>query len=625
MSAKKLIVAFCTVSIFCIISYGQEKNVLEGIIRDASDQNYISNAYIYTNSGVSTVTDSLGGFKLSYPGQGLAYIVISHIRYQNDTIFTSQVQPGQRIEVNLISRATHLNEVVVYDVYDPALILMRKVIESIPKNYNRDGCSSHYALIRESLQLKENDSIPLYLIETTIKDYASPESNKLDYKVDVLNARTFINHDYHNFSKIGLTGTAFINEKYNPVLTLAGPLASSNNEKKYTFSIIDTSHVSNEEFIKIEFKRNKSSTSYQGHLIINSSDFSISEFHLSRSKENAFLLEIDAYKKRQLKLYINYKKAGTYYDVHEIEVYQEYFPYKREALVSKGHYLNLENRSCELNHQINIPLNRDDVLMEELRKKKVPGWKPSSMAETKKYDYLFEQETIPGRQKVEDTQKKSIKSRLRLGYQVPLWIMNVSDFNVRFQNPNVFLIDSVNADKSVGISIATIISYEIGGFALIEFGGFSSFRKNNFSSTFLNLQYEWRIDKEATSLLSFGVRASYFKQRVFLQKISNSDAFSVNGKKFDSGKFETYFEQRSFTISPIVTYLHKIGRSAYLEFGGFLPINTFMKNGIFLIENDSFFKRKRAFTGENLTITPGDEVLISNIPNLFFGIRWKLK
>lgn len=405
MSAKKLIVAFCTVSIFCIISYGQEKNVLEGIIRDASDQNYISNAYIYTNSGVSTVTDSLGGFKLSYPGQGLAYIVISHIRYQNDTIFTSQVQPGQRIKVNLISRATHLNEVVVYDVYDPALILMRKVIESIPKNYNRDGCSSHYALIRESLQLKGNDSIPLYLIETIIKDYASPESNKLAYKVDVLNARTFISHDYYNFSKIGLTGTAFINEKYNPVLTLSGPLASSNNEKKYTFSIIDTSHVSNEEFIKIEFKRNKSSTSYQGHLIINSSDFSISEFYLSRSNENPFLLEIDAYKKKQLKLYINYKKEGTYYDVHEIKVYQEYFPYKREALVSKGHYLNLENRSCELNHQINIPLNRDDVLMEELRNKKVPKWKASSMAETKKYDYLFEQETIPGRQKVEDKKK----------------------------------------------------------------------------------------------------------------------------------------------------------------------------------------------------------------------------
>lgn len=203
--------------------------------------------------------------------------------------------------------------------------------------------------------------------------------------------------------------------------------------------------------------------------------------------------------------------------------------------------------------------------------------------------------------------------------------MDVSDFNVRFQNPNVFFIDSVNADKSVGISIATIISYEIGDFALIEFGGFSSFRRNSFSSTFLNLQYEWEVDKEAVSLLSFGVRVSYFKQRVFLQTISNSDVFSVNGKKFDSGEFETYFEQRSFTISPIVTYLRKIGRSAYLEFGGFLPINTFMKNGIFLSEKDSFFKRKRAFTGENLTITPGDEVLISNIQNLFFGIRWKLK
>ena len=625
MSVKKLIAAFCAASIFCIISYGQEKNVLKGTIRDASDQSYISNAYIYTNSGVSTVADSLGGFKLSYPGQSLAYIVISHIGYQNDTIFTSQIKPNRTIEVKLASLPTHLNEVVVYDVYDSALILMRKVIESIPKNYNRDGCSSHYALIRESLQLKENDSIPLYLIETIIKDYASSKSNKLDYKVDVLNTRTFINHDYYNFSKIGLTGTAFINEKYNPVLTLSGPLASSNNEKKYTFSIIDTSYVSNEEFIKIEFKRNKSSTSYQGHLIINSSDFSISEFHLSQSKENAFLLEIDAYKKRQLKLYINYKKGRTYYDVHEIKVYQEYFPYKGEALVSKGHYLNLEDRSCELNHQINIPLNRDDVLMEELRNKKVPKWKPSSMAETKEYDYLFEKETIPGRQKVEDKQKKSIKSRLRLGYQVPLWLMNVSDFNVRFQNTTVFFIDSVNADKSVGISIATIISYEIGDFALIEFGGFSSFRKNNFSSTFLNLQYEWGIDKEATSLLSFGVRASYFKQRVFLQTISNSDVFSVNGKKFDSGEFETYFEQRSFTISPIVSYSCKIGRSAYLEIGGFIPINITVQNGVFFNENDSFLKRKRAFTDENVTITSEDEVLISNTPNLFFGIKWQLK
>ena len=119
--------------------------------------------------------------------------------------------------------------------------------------------------------------------------------------------------------------------------------------------------------------------------------------------------------------------------------------------------------------------------------------------------------------------------------------MNVSDFNVRSQNPNVFFIDSVNADKSVGISIATIISYEIGNFALIEFGGFSSFRRNSFSSTFLSLQHEWRIDKKATSLLSFGIRASYFKQRVFLQAISNGDVFSVNGKKFDSGEFETYF------------------------------------------------------------------------------------
>lgn len=622
-SEKKYISLIYLLIFYSSLCCGQNSKILTGIVKDVLDQNPVSNAYIYSNSGSATVTDSLGGFKLSCPDQGFQYIVISHIGYQNDTILTSQVRPDQTMEVNLVYLPTHLNEVVVYDKYDPALILMRKVIESIPKNYNRDECSSYYALLRESLQLKGNDSIPLYLIENIIKDYANVNGNKLNYKVDLLNTRTFINPSYYNFSEIGLTGTAFVNEKYNPVLTLSGPLNPSHFENRYKFMIIDTLYISNNEFIKLRFKRNKDST-HQGYLIVNSKDYSISEFYISQSKEDSFLPTIDSYKRKSIDLFVTYKWSKDHYIIDKLNVSQEYFPFKGDTLMSQGQYLNLKDHYCEEYQKINIPLNKDEVLLDEIDKKKASPWKPSSRVETKEFDYLFEQ-GISEQEKSKRNQKKSFKSKLRLGYRVPFWIRNVNSFTINFQHPYVPLNETISTERVFDISIGAIISYKASENMLFRIGAFDSFKRNRFSSRYIEILYEKNLNQNFKSFLNFGIQFNYLKQRIFLESITGANSFNISGKAFDSGDFETYFEQRSFTISPIVSYSYKIGRSAYLEIGGFMPINIIVQDGVFFFENDSFLKRKRAFTDENLTITSENEVLISNTPNLFFGIKWQLK
>ncbi|MEM0940822.1 MAG: carboxypeptidase-like regulatory domain-containing protein [Bacteroidota bacterium] len=624
MRTKRSILVFCLIIIYSAISCGQKINTLSGKVKDFQNQHPISNAYVYTNSGNTAITDSLGVFNLTHLNQDIAYVVVSHVGYKNDTIVFSQVEPDQPMEVNLNILATYLDEVVVQDVNDPALLLIRKVIENLPKNYKREGCSSHDVLLREALQLKGNDSIPLYLVEATLKDYVNVEGKKLKYEVDLLRTRNYIHPNYGRYTKVELTGTAFINKKYNPVLTLSGPLDRSHNEKRYTFSIIDTSYVSNGKYIKLQFKHNKN-TEFQGYLIVNSDDFSFSEYHLSQSKKNPFLLDIDTYKKKTLELHVTYKKTGMYYDIDEIKAKQEYFPFKGDTLLSEGHYLNLKDRFCQENHQISIPLKENEVLLDRLDHKKAPEWTPSSILEMRKFDYLFKHKTISGKQRAEVKQRKSFKSRLRLSYQTPLWISNVNHFNINFQHPVVFFNDSINNDRSVNISIATIISYEINHFFLIELGGFDSLKKNRFSSTFLNLLYEWKLGKEATSFLSFGARFNYFKQRVFLQSMTEGEKFDVKGKKFDSGEFETYFEQRSFTIAPILSYLQRISHSTYLEFGCYFPINTIVKNGVFINEKDSFFRRKRAFTNENVLVISDEETVIKNTLNVFFGIKWLLK
>ncbi|MDE0472893.1 MAG: carboxypeptidase-like regulatory domain-containing protein [Ekhidna sp.] len=621
---KNISLSLYSIIVYSSVCYGQDKEVLSGIVRDALDRTPISNAHIYTSSGESTATDSLGIFKLFYTSQDSAYTVISHIGYKNDTIFSSQVKFPQTIEVNLATLATRLNEVVIHTVYDPALILMRKVIEGIPKNYHRDSCSSHYVLLRESLQLKGNDSTPLYLIETIIKDHASFESKNLNYQIDLLNARTFINSDYYNFSEIGLTGTAFIYKKYDPVLTLSGPLDISNYERKYKFSITDTLYVSNKTFIKLNFKRNND-TAPHGYLIVNIKDFSISEFYISRSKEHSFLPSIDSYKRKSIGLFVTYNWAKDHYVINELNVAQEYFPFKGDTLVSQGYYLNLKDRPCEKDRLINISLNEDDVLLDELDKKKVPKWKPVSIAETKKFDYLFEQETIPKGQKAGTNRKKSFKSRLRLGYRVPLWIRNISDFNIDFKHPNVSFNGSPSADKSFDVSIGATITYKTHNNLLSRIGAFDSFNRNRFSNRYVEVLYEKEINDNATSFLNTGIQFNYLKQRIFLASITGANLFSVRKREFDSGEFEIYFEQRSLSISPVVSYSQKVGRSSYLEFGGSLPINTFIKNGIFFIEKDSFFKRKQAFTNENLIIMSRERVLINNTLSLFFDITWRLK
>ena len=300
-----LFLFFCSCS---ILSFCQKSRKLAGVVRDI-DQNPISNANVYANPGsTNSFTDSSGFFSLTIYDQEIKEIIVSHVSFRNDTIKISNTDFDRPIEIYLYDETTYLNEVVVSEEDDPALRLIKKVIASLPENYSKE-CSMQKAMLRESLKIKGNDSIPLYLLEAII---SSKYSEKTNLEVALLNSRFYIDKSYSNYNRLGLFGTSSINERYNPVFRNSSIFNPIHYSGKYDFSIADTTKIDEIPYIKLKFQAKKSSGS-SGEMTINANDFSVSNFKIHKAKDNPSLTSsLSIYKKRSFDLIINYEQVDFF-------------------------------------------------------------------------------------------------------------------------------------------------------------------------------------------------------------------------------------------------------------------------------------------------------------------------
>ena len=287
-----------------------------------------------------------------------------------------------------------------------------------------------------------------------------------------------------------------------------------------------------------------------------------------------------------------------------MEVFQEYFQINGDTLVSDGHYYSLNTKACteETSYEGGKRLNSSDILFDIVVNLDRPEWRDYSNVETKKFDYLFIKGKNLDLEKLSN-QKKSLKSRLRIGYRLPFWITSTSKSTVDFQHPIAAFRDSTTSKRELDFALETFLTYEISDSFLIEFGGFDSFQRRKFSGAHLNILYEKKINQSnAPTFINIGMRWSFMKQRQFFQSNTSSEVFSIEGKEFDSGEYDTYFEQRAFTLFPMVSFSKKFTNTSRLHIGCIYPINVASREGVFFQEIDSFLKQKKVFSSQNVAI-----------------------
>ena len=587
---------------------GQTAIKLVGKVQEAVTGEPISSVHIEDCFGNGVVTDINGEFELQL--NDCDFFFLSHIGYLNDTIYAKNAFSSDYLVLELKFDTKQLNEIIIRPSKNPALTLIENVISNVQNNYS-STCYSTRSLYRELLITSTPANTPMYLTEGITYDIF--KNNKAFEKNTQLNYyRKSLNDNYNRYPRLNLKGTTDIPIRYNIVNSYSGPLNPRTFNKNYTFTITDTLSLDESVFYKVIYISRKS-RGESGHLLIDRDNYAVSEIFLESSRDTSNNSESSKnYKKKSFSVFCKYEKFDSIYYLNSIKVIQDYEKINNAEVSSQGYYQVLNIDYCSANEtylEENIHFN--DIFLE------IDGadlsWVSDSMEVVNEYDYLFKNQRI--------SSNKRLKSRFRLGYRLPLWVSSSATSNLLFDNDLLSITDTISGIQEFNTSIATVIGFELTDNLIMEFEGFNSFKRSKFVGIYLNFLYEDALPKSRISY-SIGTKFGLLKQRIYIGTFSFTPATSINGKIFDSGELEAFLEERSYQFNPMFLLGYVVNNTTTIQFGGALFMNWSSKNGVYVKENDTFFRRKSDFFEYNPDVNT--KTVYKNSFPIFISINWHL-
>lgn len=183
-------------------------------------------------------------------------------------------------------------------------------------------------------------------------------------------------------------------------------------------------------------------------------------------------------------------------------------------------------------------------------------------------------------------------------------------------------------DQSIDVNTRNLIGYEsrfdylISNTFGIQFSILTSLSKKQYNHSILGI---WkRVELNQTGQLNYQLSASLYSRKLGLNHVQNvfSETIIYKGKKFDSGSFQYFSEQRDYGLSTTLNFDYRFKRAITL--GIFARyFYTFGGNaGLYIREKGEFWFWNRSSIFDQGGLTIKRDKIIKN--NFQFGITFSL-
>ena len=335
-----------------ILSFSQQQ--ISGVLVDTKTKETLPFATIITNNNQGTITNIDGEFILE-SDKKITELQISYIGYETKKITITE--STSFIKIELTQNIESLNEVVITNLENPALRIVRNAIKNKKKNNIETSLNTFKFKAYNKLVVTANpDSIKggfdsIYKITKGVKKLLRIDSTNYEFKKDIDRSHLYLTEKIaeHTFEKgkkkketilasrmagfkqplyellaINIQDFSFYNETYTVAGTkYVNPIAD-NALKQYEYQILDTIKHSNGNSFMIHFKPKKkgASVGLEGVLYIDNQSYAIT----SAISELRGVVDVKATQK------FNYLESNN-----------TWFPIQTEINIKKGN--NTENMS----------------------------------------------------------------------------------------------------------------------------------------------------------------------------------------------------------------------------------------------------------------------------------------
>ena len=301
---KKFLVLFLFFPLFI-----SAQTSIQGIVIDSKTKQALPFAAVVTSTNFGALTNIDGKFNIKTKNP-FNTITISYIGYTSVTIPTSKKDRFIRIELK--QNIESLNEVVITAKENPAIKLVKNIIENTKKNNIEKALNTFKFKAYNKLLVTANpDSIngkvdSVFVLKEGEKVFKKLDSNNYKFKKELEKSHIYLTEKISEFQfakgrkkkeivlasrmaglkqpvyellAITIQDFSFYNEYY----TLAGtnyinPI-SKNALKHYTYKILDTLPIDNRETIMLYFKpkETKETVGLEGVLYVDSTNYGIAK------------------------------------------------------------------------------------------------------------------------------------------------------------------------------------------------------------------------------------------------------------------------------------------------------------------------------------------------------------
>ncbi len=569
--------------------------------------------------GLGTVTNIAGEFKLYLPEKIKSSTVsISCIGY-----VSRKITLGKDFErITLIEDVKQLDEVTIVS-RDYAREVLEKAIENIPINYPNQK-ERYTGFFREMTMWGRNEPfMPVYVAEAVIESVKESYTQKeAKGSVKIIEGRTYESNDLDS-----LTGR-FYSGPHEPFRfdIVAQRSECLGQPKSYKYSIVDTTRLNGKDVFKISFSKN---SRHEGNIYIMDSTFAIvkAEFHYTEFPP----LAPENRGRKSQDYVIDYYQGedGKWRLKHTI--YKTWFERKQSFTMMREY----STTDVSLNTE-DIPyperIQFADIFLNKTGNYDPEFWKNYNIiTPDKRLESYFEQQGSRKKSRKYERKEKmtSFLSKLSLTYEFAYFPLKVHDYSIAYSNLQFNLNESGISKLTSSTAIATGVQYKMKSNFSLGLKSITNISKNRVISFDLEFSKQINLNPSGRPLF-FAPTIMFGHQRAnyFLQDISSTSPFVVNGKQFDSGKTSIFLESRGYRVQPLVSIgLEKNSRFRFIaSFGYNMPL--YQKDGLYFDEKGEFFlNQKRTFlqnTNSGLTINGKGNYIENNI-SISFGIYLRFR
>lgn len=561
--------------------------VVQGIIVDLQNEP-IPFAHIRMDGKMKGTLSNIEGRFLLRLDQDVNSITISSIGYKSKQIV---IADDQELTVLLEEDILRLQEVTIVSK-DYAKELIEKAQKSIGKNYpTTEELISGF--IRETLSKDSLGTDIHYISEAqTEASKASYERRSVRDEVKLIKGRKLlVNTDSLS---LRIYAGAHLPHRFDMVIRREGPMNSSAIDS-YEYEITDTLNYLNKPLYQVSYRAMKNTES--GFIYVLDSSYAVVKTVQRFEKKHFSLASVLKSNERQ------FLQATTDYSFHEDLIWRlNFVRYETAFLTGKERkvYLNSQYTAHEFNaEEEKIPYNDrlqfGEFLLEEVNNYDSAYWDGYSVTIPSSQNQKAFEELSSMNNPADQPKVLNLIDVLIFSYGIQAIESHTSIHSISYMANAIELDRTVPGSSKYSFAISSMFGLKLSDTWRFEYNSARSIGKVKYEEWRLGISYFKPFSNTSRFSINPAVQFGKIRHGMLVESVVSNETFKISGKKFDAETIDVFTQSRLSSIIPSFAFVFEKSSSLSLALrvSKYLTLNE--KNGIHLVEDQNFIKRKNAF------------------------------